>query len=626
MDLADQTLVSTYETVFKRVQALDYVDWWWTWTPEGFIWNEGSASPVGAMEGAPVVAGSCPPGVKWSGLWQLNASTSGSYSSLSLANGSIVQPGAWCLKPCNGTASCVAGDLPVMTECQANDSSQGWLFNSSTALLHAASDPSLCLESESCTHDPAGGTWWCQGPIVSVRLCRPDYTGQQWDYKAVTKAVLQIDGDSKAVSALAPPPVPAGTKLKLEACVGTSPAPVQWTTTTDAKYTTPVTQLAIDKSSCLNCPGANADCHTWGCVDLDTVTPAASQRNGLFLLMEHQGQKGLYTIQTYTNTTLMPIGPGMAAPGFCVTAAVRGSGSAIRLEKCDPAKRETQVFQLADNSASLLQLPSDNAAQPPLKAFCVVPSPAPGPAPSPQPVEGKSGVFEVRGPVKWGQNGCLSAAPTPRCNASWGDDGYRQKECGLADFNAMIAAHRNVKPSFGLAVSGWTMGPGPESFPPGNASWLNDKLPPDVAVSAINPECGNVPPNPGLVGMKDHQTWTIPWIEDDGGQNEPQFWVNRTLEWARQATAYNSSGGLFGIHWRTRAISLQFSALAQYPWNPDLTSRVFYTDFCKSDFGLGSADAAACAALFEWKRVDWVTTAPQSRQAGSQVCVQSQLL
>lgn len=80
--------------------------------------------------------------------------------------------------------------------------------------------------------------------------------------------------------------------------------------------------------------------------------------------------------------------------------------------------------------------------------------------------------------------------------------------------------------------------------------------------------------------------------------------MNRTLEWARQATAYNSTGGLFGIHWRTRAISLQFSALAQYPWNPELTSREFYTDFCASDFGLAGADAAACAALFDDGKLD----------------------
>jgi hypothetical protein len=177
MDADPQTLVKSYEAVFKRITAAYPVDWWWTWTPEGYIWNDGSASPIGAMEGAPVVAGSCPPpgpppvqgsATPWSGLWQFNSINStgggsGAYSILSLESPIPLQAGSWCLKPCNGTASCAPGDLPVMTECQANDLAQGWVFNSTTALLHVASAPSLCLESASCTHDPAGGTWWCQG-------------------------------------------------------------------------------------------------------------------------------------------------------------------------------------------------------------------------------------------------------------------------------------------------------------------------------------------------------------------------------------------------------------------------------------------------------------------------------
>ena len=510
--------------------------WWWSWTPEGYIWNEGSASPIGAMEGAPVVAGSCPPpgpivpgSVQWSGLWRLNASSDESYSTLSLASPCPLAAGEWCLKPCNGTASCAPGDLPVMTVCDPNDHAQHWVFNSSTALMHAAADTSLCLESASCTHDAAGGTWWCQGPRVSIQTCRPEYTGQQWDWKSEA-----AHGAEHEVSSA----VPIGTKLKLESCDMTNPA--QWSTQTTTKYTTAVTQLALDKLSCLNCPGVGQPCHTWGCSNLASAD-ARMDRNGVFFLKEEGGG---FQIRSYPNTTLIPIGPGQAGPGYCITAAVRGSGSEIELQKCDLAKRETQIFQLAINGSSVVQLPRDNAAQPPLKALCVVAGSPPGPSPSPHPATGHAGILNVRGPIKWGQNGCLACAPTPACNSSWGADGYRQKECGLADFQAMITAHRNVKPAFGLAVSGWTMGPGPESFPPGNATWLNDKLPPSVAISAINPECGNVPPNPGLAGMTSHSTWTIPWMEDDGGQNEPQFWVNRTLEWGRQATAYNSSGAI----------------------------------------------------------------------------------
>ena len=213
-------------------------------------------------------------------------------------------------------------------------------------------------------------------------------------------------------------------------------------------------------------------------------------------------------------------------------------------------------------------------------------------------------MFRVRGPNPWGNNGCLAVAPASGCNNSWGQDGYHQKKCAIDDYNSMIEAHLRLKPNFTLAVSGWTLGPGPESNPRGNASWLNDQLPANVAIGAMNVECGHAPPDPGFAGLTKHSTFTIPWMEDDGGQNEPQFWVNRTLEWARQATTYGSSGGLLAEHWRTRAISLQFAALAQYPWNPSLTSRQFYTDFCAQDFGLSVTDAATCAALFDDGKLD----------------------
>lgn len=55
---ADQS--ATYETVFQRAQAAYPIDLWWSWTPEGYIWQDGSTSAVGAMRGAPVVASSCP--------------------------------------------------------------------------------------------------------------------------------------------------------------------------------------------------------------------------------------------------------------------------------------------------------------------------------------------------------------------------------------------------------------------------------------------------------------------------------------------------------------------------------------------------------------------------------------
>ena len=258
-----------------------------------------------------------------------------------------------------------------------------------------------------------------------------------------------------------------GTPQVLKACDSTSSPPVQWTTTTTSTDSgghtvSPMTEIAFAEEGkskwCLSCAGPGTPCHLWGCTN---TTGTQIDRNSLFSLVE-QPSGGTYQIRSYTNTTLVPVGPGQAGPGYCLTAAVRESGSAIALAKCDPALHEMQVFQLAAAvvaTGGSIQLPGDNRAQPPLPALCIDlgsshPGP-PGPSPpSPQPVPGDGGSFKARGPVHWGTNGCLSAAPTPSCSAYWGVDGYRQKECALIDLQGMLAAHAALKPSFKLAVSG----------------------------------------------------------------------------------------------------------------------------------------------------------------------------
>ena len=50
-------------------------------------------------------------------------------------------------------------------------------------------------------------------------------------------------------------------------------------------------------------------------------------------------------------------------------------------------------------------------------------------------------------------------------------------------------------------------------------------------------------------------------MEDDGSLGEPEFWVARTLSHGYSAQAMGVNG-LMGIHWRTRELSLQISALA----------------------------------------------------------------
>jgi hypothetical protein len=103
-------------------------------------------------------------------------------------------------------------------------------------------------------------------------------------------------------------------------------------------------------------------------------------------------------------------------------------------------------------------------------------------------------------------------------------------------------------------------------------------------------------------------------LEDDPGLTTIQFWAGRVLEHASKAADYGVDG-LFGIHWRTRALSPQFAALFRAGWNdtslpasapapaptsdstphdtPHTDSDVkaaaasFYDEWCVSEFGGG---------------------------------------
>lgn len=629
---ADQS--ATYEAVFKRVQAAYPIDLWWSWTPEGYIWQEGSNSPVGAMNGAPVVASSCPfdkdtsryGGVagQWQNSWlMVNASgtvTTGSGKhtgptslSLTLAHPSPLKPGKWCLQPCASNATCKAGDFPAAAPCSSVSSpQQHWHYDSASAQLRSAQDPSLCMEAAACVHDASGGTYWCQAPTVTMQPCRSGYEGQQWDWfrakptataEPVVSAAeftmrtkhagylnrksrstplrdhltqawarskrldglpiveskgndefddigvgycvdkdhrrpaswlcdsgtagecsfslascqklcqadaqctgmmiqsmaiygrpdtcnlvtpnkpstpqggwsLQNAGNGFAISAhdsetrdhcwrksKAPPPtpgppaptppVPAGTAITLGECGSSAkPPPTQWTTATASMFHTPISRIAVGGTAigqaCLNCPNVGSDCHVWSCeIDLSKVGPKDCDRNGLFYLSA-QGD-GTVQIQTYPDTTLCPVGVGQAGPGYCVTAETRRQSSHLTLQKCDLSLRYQQNFQLVDNATSLLQLPSDNAAQPPLPALCVEIGQGPGPGPGPpsppgppQPDSGSVGMLRVRGPIPWGNNGCLAIAPTPPCNNSWGQDGcaYLSMHLALPNICSVLA-------------------------------------------------------------------------------------------------------------------------------------------------------------------------------------------
>ena len=146
---------------------------------------------------------------------------------------------------------------------------------------------------------------------------------------------------------------------------------------------------------------------------------------------------------------------------------------------------------------------------------------------------------------------------------SWQRYGVRDDrlETTLADFRAAIAAAKKVKAPFTLATCGWVLGP------PRDRSMFDNVLPKDMPISCINNDVGEAPVEPGFSKINERPRWAIPWLEDDPALTSPQLWVGRMRKDAADALAYGCTG-LMGIHWRTRTLAPNVSALAHAAWDP----------------------------------------------------------
>jgi hypothetical protein len=149
---------------------------------------------------------------------------------------------------------------------------------------------------------------------------------------------------------------------------------------------------------------------------------------------------------------------------------------------------------------------------------------------------------------------------------TWGDPKDEQIEATLTDFRSAIAAAKKVKPPFTLATCGWVLGP------PKDRALFDNVLPKEMPVSCINRNVGFATVEPGFARVKERPQWAIPWLEDDPAMIIPQLWAGRMRRDAADALAYGCTG-LMGIHWRTRILGPNVSALAhaaweQKRWNP----------------------------------------------------------
>ena len=146
----------------------------------------------------------------------------------------------------------------------------------------------------------------------------------------------------------------------------------------------------------------------------------------------------------------------------------------------------------------------------------------------------------------------------------WTWEGTKQEQVNrtVDDIKAAIAAAKMVGAPFRLATCGWVLGP------QWDRALFDTVLPKEVAVSCINREVGRTPVDKGFAKVRGRGKWAIPWMEDDPGLTSPQLWVGRMRRDAADARRYGCDG-LLGIHWRTRVLGPNVSALAQAAWSQD---------------------------------------------------------
>jgi hypothetical protein len=159
---------------------------------------------------------------------------------------------------------------------------------------------------------------------------------------------------------------------------------------------------------------------------------------------------------------------------------------------------------------------------------------------------------------------------------TWGNPKDQEVQGTVNDLKAAIEAAKNVKSPFVLATCGWVLGP------PKDRALFDNILPKEMPMSCINRSVGFTPVETGFARVAGRPKWAIPWMEDDPALLVPQLWVGRMRRDAADALAYGCSG-LLGIHWRTRILGPNVSALAkaawdQKPWNPYLGKEIVIPD------------------------------------------------
>jgi len=155
-----------------------------------------------------------------------------------------------------------------------------------------------------------------------------------------------------------------------------------------------------------------------------------------------------------------------------------------------------------------------------------------------------------------------------------------------ADLLAAVKAIETTDAPFTLATCGWMLGP------PGDRGRFDRLLPKNVSMSCINRYIGIAPVDKDFNDITGRDKWAIPWLEDDGALTVPQLWVGRMRRDAADSLSFGCDA-LIGIHWRTRILGPNVSALAKAGWNqkewyPDFGKKINTDEFTPPDYYVGA--------------------------------------